>query len=537
MTEQESIIVAIELGSSKISAIAGKKKDGTMQILAYAEEKTYDCVKRGMVYNIEKTTQSIKNVISRIEASLKMKVTRTYIGLAGQSIHSVKSIVKKNMLAPTYITQGHIDAITDESHEVPLEEYELNGFFVQNFIVDANVVANPVGIMGTNIEGEFLNVIANKRLRNNIKTCFENLGLDIADYRIASFELANNLLTDAEKRSGCAMIDFGAGTTTIAVLKNNIVRQIITLPLGINCIRQDLCDLQIEESEAEALLLKYGNAIIENDTNSDDDKKPTYTTSDGREIEITLRQQIIEARLDEILRNVDNQLHASEYGDKLLGGVVITGGGANIKNIDKACATSLKVGKVRIARKLIPQVIKNSDITSLSTESPTSCTIISLLLSGDENCVGEAYNGPDIFAEKDKEIEITAHKEANAKRQKEEDDALAYVEDIKSQLRTAILNMQQVGEAINQSPSNKKKWLSANEAIAQAEAIITDQFDMQTAILADKDKYKQSLREADVLSKKCSEEIENLQQIVKEARNNNSPMGKFKHWIDDLLKE
>ena len=537
MGEQESIIVAIELGSSKIAGIAGKKKDGTMQILAYAEEKNTDCVRRGMVYNIEKTTQSIRNVVSRIETSLKMKVTRTYIGLAGQSVRSVKSIVKKNMLAPTYITQGHIDAITDESHEVAIEDYELIGFFTQGFTLDANTLANPVGIMGTNIEGEFLNIIANSRLRSNIKTSFENLGLDIADYRISAFELANNILTDAEKRSGTALIDFGAGTTTIAVLKNNIVRQITTLPIGINSICMDLCDLQIEPAEAEQLMLKYANAIVENTPDNENEKKPTYTTSDGREIDIALIQQIIEARLNEILVNVENQLHNSEYADKLLGGVVITGGGANIKNIEKACSNTLKVDKIRIARKVIPQLIKNSNITSLSTESVTTCAIISLLLAGDENCVGDAYNGPDIFDNKDKENEITAHKEAAAKRQKEEEDALAYLEETKTKLRNAIISMQKLGESITSTPSNKKLWTTAEEAVTESGAIVTDQFEQSKELLADKDKYKQSLREADVLTRKCEEEGESLLAIVKDARDSNSTMGRLKRWIDDILKE
>ena len=339
MGEQETIIVAIELGSSKIAGIAGKMKDGTMQIMAYAEDKTTDCVKRGVVYNIEKTTQSIKTVVSKLEAALKMKITRTYIGLGGQSVRAVKSVVQKNMLTPTYINQIHIDDITDESHAVPYDDYELIGYFTQEFVIDTNVAADPVGIMGTNIEGKFLNVIANSRLRHNIKTSFENLGLDIADYHLSAFVLANSVLTDAEKRSGTALIDFGAGTTTITVLKNNIVRQIITLPIGINNIRQDLCDLQIEPAEADQVLLTYADATVDKRAADENEPEPTYTTSDGRSIELSTIHQIIDARLQEILMNVENQLHNSDYADKLLGGVVITGGGANIPNIDKACNT------------------------------------------------------------------------------------------------------------------------------------------------------------------------------------------------------
>ncbi len=537
MVEQESIIVAIELGSSKISGIAGKMKDGTMQILAYAEDKTTDCVKRGVVYNIEKTTLSIKTIISKLEAALKMKITRTYIGLGGQSVRSVKSVVQKNMLTPTYINQAHIDLITDESHEVPYEDNELIGYFNQEFVVDTNVAADPVGIMGTNIEGKFLNVIANCRIRNNIKTSFENIGIDIADYRLSAFELANSVLTDAEKRSGTALIDFGAGTTTISVLKNNIVRQIITLPMGISNITQDLCDLQIEPSEAEQLMLTYADATADITADEENEQLKTYTTSDGRQIEVREIHRIIGARLHEILLNVENQLHNSDYADKLLGGIVITGGGANIPNIEKACTSTLKVDKVRVARKLIPPIIKNSDITTLSLESTTSCTIVSLLLSGSENCVGEEYKGPDMFRENEKVQEIEAHKEAAARLQQEEDRALEYIEQTKTQLRETILKLQQTSEAITNDESNKKLHKAAEAFIEEAHGIITDDFKQNKDLLVGKDKYKQSLREADILITKCDEEAEGLKNLLKELTKKNSFLGKVNRWIDDILKE
>lgn len=537
MEEQESIIVAIELGSSKISGIAGKMKDGTMQILAYAEDRTTDCVKRGVVYNIEKTTQSIKTVVNKLENALKMKITRTYIGLGGQSVRSVKSVIQKNLLTPTYINQIHIDAITDESHEVPYDDYELIGYFTQEFVIDTNVAADPVGIMGTNIEGKFLNVIANCRLRNNIKTSFENLGLEIADYHLSAFELANNTLTDAEKRSGTALVDFGAGTTTIAVLKNNIVRQIITLPIGTNNIKQDLCYLQLEPNEAEQLLLTYADAIADNNHVDENEPAQSYTTSDGRTIEVATIRHIIEARLQEILVNVENQLHNSEYASKLLGGVVITGGGANIPNIEKACINILKVDKVRIAKKVIPQLIKNSDITSLSLESPTTCTIISLLLSGNENCVGEAYNGPDIFTENEKNKEISAQKEAAAKLQQAEDEALAYIEKVKSQLRESILKLQQTSKAINENENDKKLRNAATAFISEAQEIITEDYSKNKDLLIDKDKYKQSIREAETLIRKCEEEADNLDTQLKELSKKNSLLGKMNRWIEDILKE
>lgn len=537
MADKDSIIVAIELGSSKISGIAGKVKDGTFQILAYAEDKTSDCVKRGVVYNIEKTTQSIKNVVSKLEISLKMKINRTYIGLGGQSVRSIKNVVKKNMLTPTYINQTHIDTITDESHEVPFDDYELIGYFTQDFIVDSNVVAEPVGVMGTNLEGEFLNVIANKRLKNNINTVFENLGLEIADYRLSAFELANNILTDTEKRSGCAMVDFGDGTTTIAVLKNNIVRQLITIPLGINNIKQDLCDEQLEEQEAIQLLQTYANAVVENTTLDEEENTPMYTTTDGRQIEIIKIQHIIEARLHEILVNVEHQLVNSDYSGKLLGGLVITGGGANIKNIDKACQQTLKVDKVRVAKKLIPQVIKNSDITALSTESASNCTIISLLLAGNENCVGEAYDGPDIFTDKKKEDEINDRKEAVAEQLKEEEEAVAAIEKTKADLRDIILKLEKASTDIQSNEANKRLISKGDDLLDEADNVVDENFTSYRDKLLNKDKYKQTLREADFLISKKDEEVEKLENIIAAAKKKNSPLGKISSWLETLLND
>ena len=538
MNEQQNIIVAIELGSSKIAGIAGKMKDGNMQILAYAEEKSNDCVKRGVVYNIEKTTQNIKSVVAKLETTLKMKITQTYIGLGGQSIRSIKSVEKTNLITPTHITQAHIDELTDESHAVPYDDYELIGFFTQGFTVDNVPSLDPVGVMGTVIEGEYLNIIANRRNRSHIITSFENLGLHIADFRLADFELANNILTDTEKRSGVAMVDFGDQTTTIVVLKNNVVRQFVTLPLGINNIRQDLCDLQIEENEADAIMKKYANWGAENEPADDNEQVPTHTTSDGRQIEVSKIQFIIGARLNEILVNVDNLLESSDYADKLLGGVVITGGGALMGGMEKACASMLKMEKVRVAKKVIPTLIKNSVLTHLSLDNPTTCTIVSLLLGGHENCVGEAYKGPDMFRDDEKERQIALQRQAAEALQKEENAALEVIENAKQQLRVSITQMQAATKAIEELKSDDKHLIAkANKLIEQAQTIITDDYQQRYDQLSLKDRYNQALREAKVLTEQNETEMNRLDQRIKEANKKFSAVGRIGAWFRDLLEE
>ena len=534
---KEVIIVAIELGSSRIAGIAGKMKDGTMQIIAYAEEKTTDCVKRGIVYNIEKTTQSIRNVISKIESTLKMNVSCVYIGLGGQSVRSINTVVRRNMITPTYINQSHIDSITDESHEISFDDCELIAYFTQDFVVDTNAaVTDPVGIMGTNIEGKFLNIIANRRLKLNVNTTFENVGIDIADYKLTAFEMANSILSDTEKRSGCAMIDFGAGTTTIVLLKSNIVRQIVTIPLGTNNIIQDLCAEQMQESEAEELLEKYGNAIIE-DADYDGENPEIYTTIDGLEISAPNIRHIIYARFNEIMQNVKAQFGKTDFSEQLIGGVVLAGGGANMKNIDKACIKALNVDKVRIAKKVITPIVKNSTLTNLNIESPANTAIISLLLSGSENCVGDdAYKDPDIFGIQDREKQIEANKAAAAENQKEEDTAVSNIEDRKNYLRELIIKMQHCQKDIEEDPTIKRHWNTAKDLIANSDEVLSeDDFQKNMLILSGKDRYRQVIREAEDLISKLEATRLQLQELSADAEKKNSLFGKISGFFNDLL--
>ncbi len=533
----ESIIVAIELGSSKISGIAGKKKEGTMQILAYAEEKTNACIKRGVVYNIEKTTTSIRSIIAKLESTLKLNISQVYVGIGGQSVRSLKSIVKRNLLTPTCINNNHIDSIRDESHEIPFSDCELLENFAQEFVVDSNTVTDPVGVMGTNIEGVYLNVVAKTKLKRNIQTSFNSTDLVIAGEKLVAYELANNTLTDTEKRSGCALVDLGAGTTTVVVYKNNIVRHLVTIPLGFNNITQDLCTLQIDEAEAEEVKIKYGNPFADDELSDEDNVNALYTTSDGRAIEVAKIQNIIDARLSEILANVNEQIRKSGNSTQLLGGIVITGGGANMKNITKALTQATKIEKVRVANKVTQVVIKNSNVTNFRLDNVASSSIISLLLSGEENCCGEKYDGQDMFKVKEKERENEERMKAEKDKQQKEEDAYKYIEAFKNEIRAKITNIQTKQKEVKANSKDKHLRNKAKELVELSQAQFGEEYDNSVRILETNDKYKQTLKEAKDLIDLMDEEAEKLESIIKEAAKNNSFWGKFGKAIDNMINE
>lgn len=534
-TSDKDFIVAIELASSKIKGVAGQKKDGTMQILAYAEDDTAGCIKRGAVYNIEKTYQSVNNIIHKLESVLNTKISRAYVGIGGQSMRSYKSIIKRNLLTQSFISNELIDAISQESQEIPYSDYEVMDNYPQEFIIDSNSISDtPVGVMGTNVEGEFLNIIAKTKLRTNVETVFANANMEIAEQLISPLQLANNVLTDAEKRSGCALVDLGADTTTLVVYKNNIVRYLVTIPLGSNNINKDLATLPIDEAETEEVKLKYGDACQDTER-VEDAEIQTYTTSDGRTFDVTLIKNVIEARMGEIIANVNNQIINSDYSGKLLAGLVITGGGSNMKNIVDAFTKSTKIDKVRIANKVNQSIIKTENSGAIVLDKAENTSILSLLLGGTEPCGGEGLDNTQAMIDQQA-------KEADRQRRQEEaeaeaKDAMAF-DKVKNGIRNAYDDVQKQITELNKYGSDKAvRQKAKNLSLKVLDATIGDEYANAAKALEGKDKFKQSLREGAELAEKLKVEVDKLIELVNRKNKENSFIGRISRALSDLVSE
>ena len=460
-------IAAIELSSSKISGIAGKKNsDGSIQVLAYAREDASSFIHKGVIYNIDKTAQALTSITNKLENQLNNSIAKVYVGIGGQSLRTVKNAVSRTLDEEGIISQELVDSICDENLEVPLadmsvldvapQEYKIDntlqadpvgvagqhitGQFL-NIVARASLkknlehsfeqakveIADPVGVAGQHITGQFLNIVARASLKKNLEHSFEQAKVEIADLLIAPIALANAVLTENEMRSGCALVDFGADTTTISVYKNNILRYLSVLPLGGNTITRDITSLQMEEQDAEKLKLQYGNALYEEEEESE--TPAVCALEDGRAIELATLNNIIGARSEEILANVWNQLQLSGYEDKLFSGVVFTGGGANLKNIEEAFRKQSKIEKVKTMRFVHDTVHGFSDVLA---KDGMQNTLLGLLAAGNENCclqevkpaqpAGNPASTPaDMFGNDEalKEQEAAA-RAAKAQREKEE---------------------------------------------------------------------------------------------------------------------
>ena len=394
MVAAKEFIVAIELGSSKMTGIAGQKNlDGSINVLAVVKESSSSFIRKGVVYNIDKTAQCLTSIIKKLENQLKTEITQVYVGVGGQSIRSVRNIITKDLPSETIVTQDMVIELMDANRNMTYQDQEILDAAVQEYKVGSQLQLDPVGIQTTRLEGNFLNILERKAFYRNLNKCFETAGIRVAEMYLAPLALADSVLTEAEKRSGCVLVDLGADTTTVSVYSKNILRHLAVIPLGGNNITKDIATLQMEESDAERMKLKYASAFTDN---SEIDNDLKYSIDTERQIESRRFIEIVEGRLEEIIENAWFQV-PSEFYDKLLGGIILTGGGSNMKNIERAFANHTHVEKIRVAKFVTQTILSNNE--DIKSHNGMMNTVLGLLAKGDINCAGEGVdpNG-DLFS-------------------------------------------------------------------------------------------------------------------------------------------
>ena len=390
---QKEFIVAIELGSSKMTGIAGKKNlDGSIQVLAVVREDSSSFIRKGYVYNIDKTAQCLATIVSKLEKQLKTSITQVYVGVGGQSIRSIRNVITKELPADTVVTQDMVIELMDANRNMKYPDQEILDAAVQEYKVDSQLQLDPVGIQCSHIEGNFLNILQRKAFYKNLNMCFEAANINVAEMYLAPLALADSVLTETEKRSGCALVDLGADTTTVSVYSKNVLRHLAVIPLGGNNITKDIASLQMEEHDAEKMKLKYASAYTDN---NEIDNNIKYSIDLDRQVECRKFVEIVEGRLEEIIANVWCQV-PEELCDKLLGGIILTGGGSNMKEIEKAFSNYTHIDKIRTAKFVTQTIVSNSP--EITAKDGRMNTVLGLLAKGDLNCAGQEIdpNG-DLF--------------------------------------------------------------------------------------------------------------------------------------------
>ncbi len=387
MATNKDFIVAIELGSSKVTGIAGKKNlDGSISVLAIIREESASFIRNGVVYKMDKTAQCVSSIVARLQTQLRTRINRVYVGVGGQSIHSESNVIVRDLPVVDMITQEMVDEIQEINRQMNYPGQFILDSVTQEYKVDTLQQIDPVGIQCHHLESHFLNILCREQFYNNLNECFNTAGIQIAELFLSPIALADSVLSDAEKRSGCVLVDLGADTTTVAVYHKNILRHLVVIPLGGMNITRDIASQHIEEQMAEEMKKKYGTAYSEFiDTND----AVQYSCGDDKTISDILFNEIVESRVREIIENVQNQI-PKQYRDNLLGGLILTGGGSNMADIEKAFAAYTGIQKIRVA-KFVQQSV-TSHLDELSVHNSMLNTVLAILAKGDMTCSGDAYN-------------------------------------------------------------------------------------------------------------------------------------------------
>ena len=295
-------------------------------------------------------------------------------------------MVIKDLPVDAIVSQGMVNELMDTNRNMTYPDYEIQDAITEEYKVDLQYQTDPVGIQASRLEGNFINILWRRSFYRNLNKSFDSAGIAIAETYLAPLVMADNVLTEAEKRAGCVLVDLGSETTTVSVYYRDKLRSIAVIPLGGDNITKDLESLQMEEKDAERMKLKYGSALTDL---ADIDPAAVLPIDNKRTIESRRFIEVVEARTLEIIENVKSFIPA-EYADKLLSGIVLTGGGSNMTNIEKAFREATGFDKVRVA-KFVTLSINSKDSKIDIAHDGTMNTILSLVARGDMNCAGNAF--------------------------------------------------------------------------------------------------------------------------------------------------
>ena len=338
--EKENIAVGLDIGTTKIVAMIGKKNEyGKLEILGVGKSKSLG-VARGVVNNITQTIQSIQQAVLEAENKSGYKINNVVVGIAGQHIRSIQHsdyIIRKN--AEEVISEYDIQLLIDQVNKLAmLPGEEIIHVLPQEYKIDGQSdIKEPIGMYGGRLESSFHVVVGQASSIRNVARCIQSADIELSGLTLEPLASANAVLSQEEKEAGVALIDIGGGTTDLAIFKDGIIRHTAVIPFGGNVITDDIKEgCSIIEKQAELLKVKFGSAWPGENKDNEIVSIPGLRGREPKEISLKNLSKIIHARVVEIIEQVFTEI--KEYGHddprkKLIAGIVLTGGGAQLKHI------------------------------------------------------------------------------------------------------------------------------------------------------------------------------------------------------------
>ncbi len=337
MDQHNEIVAGLDIGTTKIACIVGRKNEqGKIEILGMGKSRS-DGVSRGVVANIQKTVESIMTAVKMAEDSAGVEIGTVNVGIAGQHIRSMQHRgMKMRESLEEEITQIDIDQLIEETYRLVMPPgEEIIHVLPQEYIVDNEQgIRDPIGMSGIRLEANFHIISGQVTAARNINKCVHRANLNVTELILEPLASADAVLSNEEKEAGVVLVDIGGGTTDIAIFYDNIIRHTAVIPFGGNVVTEDIRQgCGIMRDQAEQLKTKFGSALASENKENEVVCIPGLRGRDPKEISLRTLAEIIQSRMEEILEHVYFEIKNSGMEKQLIAGVVLTGGGAQLKHL------------------------------------------------------------------------------------------------------------------------------------------------------------------------------------------------------------
>lgn len=328
------IVVGLDIGTTKICAVVGEVRPDAIEIIGIGSHPS-EGLRKGVVINIEKTVNSIKEAVEEAETMAGCEISSVYAGIAGGHIkgfnsHGVIALKEKE------VTKKDIERVIEAASAVAIPmDREVIHVLTQEFIVDEqDGIIDPMGMSGVRLEAKIHIVTGAVTSAQNIIKCANRAGLDVCDIVLQSLASSEAVLTDEERNLGVALLDFGGGTTDLAVFARGTIKHTSVLALGGDNVTYDISiGLRTPMAEAEKIKIKYGCALSSMIGKDETIEVPGVGGRKSRTLSRQILGEIIEPRMEEIFNLIHNELVRSGYDDMINSGVVVTGGSAELMGV------------------------------------------------------------------------------------------------------------------------------------------------------------------------------------------------------------
>ncbi len=336
---QTEIVVGLDIGTTKIAAIAGRRNEfGKIEVLGYGHTESIG-VRRGVITNIENTVNSIQTAIKQAEANSKVTIRTVNVGIAGQHIRSIQhraSTIRHN--PETEISQEDIDRFISSIYNIAMNPGEkIIDVLPQEFIIDGEGgVKDPKGMLGHQMGASFHIITAQTSAAQNILKCIAKSGYNMQHMILQPLASAEAVLSNDEKEAGVVLVDIGGGTTDVAIFLDGVIRHTAVIPFGGEIITEDIkAGCSIIKKHAEDLKVKFGSALASENRAEEVVAIPGLRGRAPKEITLKNLAKIIQARMEEIIEAVYQEIKSTGLEKRLIAGIVLTGGGAMLKHIEQ----------------------------------------------------------------------------------------------------------------------------------------------------------------------------------------------------------